>query len=352
MEVKVVISHENAIAAGHAQSGIFQLHVTDEFVAELSEAEREELICLVKNSTDASLWNQAGIAISCESIERPSLPALKSLIQRRIFARDAANARLEADAMRKASEKEETAIKAVQAWLEKDPESKLLGRAPNVSVMGVAVWPYEGIPLVVHDKYEAHRAHLQSIANQRNADAKREAAENEAREKQEAVERKAAVQKWIDDHGSESMRDRAREGLLPEKELLDAVREQLFAPLDGFARYVRLTDADARHDRDCYAPDATIKYRTEDADELTSNEYEVLKAIRAASVEVDEVSGAEASSEWASEVQPREHRIMCDRSDCPGQTFRRSARVSIKWNGHTLTREYALTAPGEDSYAD
>jgi hypothetical protein len=341
MEVKVVISHETAIAAGHARSGIFQLHVTDEFVAELSEAEREELICLVRNSTDASLWNQAGIAIACESIERPDLPALKSLIQRRIFARDAANARLEADALRKASEKEETAIKAVQAWLAKDPESKLLGRAPNVSVMGVSVWPYEGIPPVVRDAYEMHRAHLQGIANQRNAEAAREAAEREATERRECAEQRANIKAWIAKHGSASMQAREAEKLLPEKELLHAVREWLFAPLADFARYERLDDGDARHADDCYTG-APIAYQTEDADELTEPEYERLDVLRDAARRLAEPA----------EVQAREHRVMCRHQNCPAETLRRSVLVSIDWNGYPLSREYALTAPGEDSYID
>jgi hypothetical protein len=341
MEVKVVISHENAIAAGHAQSGIFQLHVTDEFVAELSEAEREELICLVKNSTDASLWNQAGIAIECESIERPSLPALKSLIERRIAVRNAKNYGLEADALRKASEKEAAAIKAVQDWLEKDLELKLLGRAPNVSVMGVSVWPYEGIPLVVRDEYAAHRAQLQSIADQRNADAAREAAEREATKRRECAEQRANIVAWIVEHGSASMKAREAERLLPEKELLDAVREWLFAPLADFARYERLDDGDARHADDCYTG-APIVYQTEDADELTEDEYERLGALRAVARWLAEPA----------EVQAREHRVMCKQRGCPAETLRRSVLVSIDWNGYPLSREYALTAPGKDSYID
>jgi hypothetical protein len=200
MEVKVVISHEAAIAAGHAQSGIFTLSITDEFVAELDEAEREELLCLVKNSTNASLWDRAGIVVSsCESIERPSLPALKSLIQRRIVARDAANrARDEAEAREKAKREADT-IDTIRAWIAKDAAvvvragGKFVVNTPNL---------YHGVPEGIRAEYEAHSAYLRVLVDQRNADIAREQAEREATERREQAEQKQAIKAWIMEHGS------------------------------------------------------------------------------------------------------------------------------------------------------
>lgn len=66
---------------------------------------------------------------------------------------------------------------------------------------------------------------------------------------------------------------------VPEKELLDAVREELFAPLEGLPRYERLVDGDVKHDEECERF-ATTSYLTEVADELTEKEYERLRTIR------------------------------------------------------------------------
>lgn len=338
MEVKVVISTETAIEEGHAQAGTFKLQITDEFVADLNDAEREELICLVRNSTDASLWGGAGLSIPCKNIERPSLPALKSLIQRRIVARDAAKlARDEADAREKAKREADT-IDTIRAWIAKDAAAvvraggRVVVTTPNL---------YHGVPEAIRAEYEAHHAHLQSIADDRNTEIARENADRDTCERREAAEQKQEIKAWIAEHGSVSMNEREAERLLPEKELLNAVREWLFEPLERFSRYVRLTKADALHDDDCWDK-GPCAYITDDADELSADEFSRLGEIRKVAATLAEPA----------EVQAREHRVWCQRKGgCPHVTMRRAVKVTVSWKGaYTLSREYALTAQGEDAF--
>jgi hypothetical protein len=343
MEVKVVISTETAIEEGHAQSGIFTLSITDEFVADLNEAEREELICLVRNSTDASLWNGAGLSISCKSIDRPSLPALKSLIQRRIVARDAAILARDESAARENAKQVVEAVATIRKWCESDIEDRLrLIYGGYTGVSKPSLWPVklDQLPEDVRVKYESHLAQLEEIAVSRSVDAKREKDEQAACKEREAAECKANIKKWLAEHGSVSMQEREAEGLLPEKELLDVVRERLFEPLIDHPRYVRLAKGDARHGDSHY--DDEITFDVSDADELTGLEFERLKELR-----IDASKLAEPA-----EVQAREHRVVCQGEGCPDATMRRSALVTVEWNGFKLTREYALTCKGEDSYID
>lgn len=339
MEVKVVISPELAILAGSSRAGTIPVKLTDEFIAELNEEEREMLIVLVEHSTDWSLYNQNGSSVAHDRMARADLPSLKAYIKHRVAAVAEANAKLDADEVRQRAEKERVNEERIRAWMAKPPSENLSAYQPTRVVLPTL----HDAPICValSLEYSAHRAQLQELAEKRDADLKQREADLQREYAERDDANKTNICDWIRDHGSESQQARALEGLLPEKELLGAVRDWLFAPLDGFARYERLDDGDARHAEGCYTG-APISYKTADADELTAAEFERLKALREVAKTLAEPA----------EVQAREHRVWCKRGECPDMTLRRSVLVKIDWNGHALSREYALTAPGEDSYAD
>jgi hypothetical protein len=132
----------------------------------------------------------------------------------------------------------------------------------------------------------------------------------------------------VADFGDESQRARQAEGVLPEGEALALLRDRvLFARLDGFDRYQRLTAADIDHGDDCYLPKA--QFSVEGLDELDASTYERLVAIRTA-------AGDGAT------VIARKHEGWCVVRDCDGGSVtRRSIHVSVTWNGRTFSREYA-----------
>lgn len=328
MEVRVDIAPYTAIMAGSAQAGKFDLTITDEFVAELNTEEREVLILFVEYGTHVGLSNVNGLRSTVEPMARADLPSLLAYIRRCIAARATDNEKIAADNARRAAEKVQADEEKIRKWVAKETCAKLTTFRPW-RVLPVSLW---GVPISpeLQKQYEAHWAELEGIAREREAASEREATERAAAEAARDDANKTNVCDWIVAHGSESMQARALEGLLPENELLDAVRNWLFAPFDAFNKYKRLAVGDIQHAADCYT-NVKPQYETVDATDLTGPEFDRLVKMR-------EVA---KTLEHTVEVRAREHCAEC--RECPAFTRRRSARVAIEWNGHELAREYALT---------
>jgi hypothetical protein len=166
----------------------------------------------------------------------------------------------------------------------------------------------------------AVRERAEAIAKQRNA--------------REAAESRSARDAWIRDHGTDSQRARYAEGLLPEAELLDAVRGWAFAPLVGQSRYVRIEHREVRHDDECYQQHIECDVLASDDDQaegLSEIEYEALARIR------ELAKGCPLPAT----VEAREHWCRCESCKSPYVT-RQSAHVTVTFAGRGLSREYAL----------
>jgi hypothetical protein len=161
-------------------------------------------------------------------------------------------------------------------------------------------------------------------------EAKAEAERRNVARAAEAELRESRRTSWIEIHAPEFV-PRWSEGLLPEKELLARVRDVVFAGLADWPRYVRIVDSDLWHDEHCMQ--AVPIYSTEDADELTADEYTALDTFR-----VQAPPGAT--------VEAREHVGYC--AGCNGDkrndhdVVRRSVRVTVDWHGTSVSREYGL----------
>ena len=152
-------------------------------------------------------------------------------------------------------------------------------------------------------------------------------AEIEVKKRNEALaranaEEAAQLRAWIKEHAPELL-ERHDAGFLPQNDLLDAARNLLFAPLDSFARYERLTGDDLPY-FDCSNHTPEFEVRTIEV--LSADAFDKLKSIRAA------VPSAQ--------IEVRAHEVTC--VDCDALTERTSALVSIDWRDYTLSREYAL----------
>jgi hypothetical protein len=149
-------------------------------------------------------------------------------------------------------------------------------------------------------------------------------AEEQARKQAQEAQYSAAVAALVRQVGSPVDVDRLEAGVLPQEEIDRLVHDHVFAPLNEFPRYEKLTARDVEHDENCCADDAS--YDVDDAGELTADEWTRLKAIRAAMP--------------AATVTPRLHSGEC--RYCEGGAERLSAKVLANWHGRDLTREYAL----------
>lgn len=150
----------------------------------------------------------------------------------------------------------------------------------------------------------------------------------QSRQHEEARLRKASLDKWIKDHGDDNQKERHREGLLPEEEALEAMRESFFDPLENNERYSAIRKTEAC-DCGCYE-DVVFDNRAAagTAPGLTATQFEKLKEIR------------ELAPKGAA-IETRMHIAKCDECDC-APVHRPSARVTLVWQGWTLTREYLL----------
>jgi hypothetical protein len=147
-------------------------------------------------------------------------------------------------------------------------------------------------------------------------------AEMERRDAEKIECRKIQIDTWVAERGTDNQRGRHALGLLPEDEILDAIRSEAFAPLDEFARYKKLEADDLRHE-DCYG---TVGFAVDDATEISADQWDMMAKIRAL------VPSATLTA--------REH--IADCKDCDATETRYSLRVAITMGEFDFTREYAL----------
>jgi len=150
----------------------------------------------------------------------------------------------------------------------------------------------------------------------------------------------AQIAEWLDDHGTESQQARFEDGVLPNGELWDAIRDWVFAALDGCERYERLEDGDAVHTTQCHednydgCADCDVGYDVEDAAALTEDEHTKLILLRR---QVQQCPVAIT-------VTPRHHTVepACADEEKTYVVHRLSALASAEAFGRPLSREYAL----------
>lgn len=158
--------------------------------------------------------------------------------------------------------------------------------------------------------------------------------------------------------GDSNQRARGASGCLPEAELLELARTELFRPFglqtqrrkmvlasiphpkadNGFWKCVQRTSLDE-------APivlDQLVEWSTIPEPALTAVEWRALESIRRASDEVARHPWMARRAQHAEEVgfQVREHLGVCKR--CQEIASERTALVSIQWAGRVLSREYVL----------
>ena len=158
----------------------------------------------------------------------------------------------------------------------------------------------------------------------RNLDEKRA---EKAREDDEA----ATIADWVKKHGTTDQKARAAEGLLPQQDVLDAMRNALFEPLAQFERFKRLQGTDfCRCD---WIDEDNIEYESGEAESASKREYEGYRAIREIARNIQKDAG----------VELRYHRGECD--GCDKSKTRKSVRVTLHHGPFVFSREYACPQP-------
>lgn len=179
-------------------------------------------------------------------------------------------------------------------------------------------------------RLDAKRAEVDAFVSAHNERVKQESEAKEARDEAERLEREGryatAVSEFVTVHCTANQQSRHAEGLLPEVELLTAIRDHAFAQLADFVRYSRLRASDLDHTAD----DCESRFDAQPLTALTAGEFETLAAIRDSAPE-------------GSAVEPRVHSAWCTSDTCEARTVtRHSIKATIDWHGREFSREFAL----------
>jgi len=145
-----------------------------------------------------------------------------------------------------------------------------------------------------------------------------------------AYERKEnQLSAWVLQHGTDNQKARQALGLLPEDEVINCIRDQVFLPLtrDGFERYERMTAADVC---ECEDGECDVEFEVDDATEMTADQYTAYKSIVQVAPE-------------AANIQARVHKGKSER--CEVTLIRCSVLVTVVVGELTLSREYTLPDP-------
>ena len=145
-----------------------------------------------------------------------------------------------------------------------------------------------------------------------------------------AERQRIQISTWVWAHGSDNQRSRHTAGLLPETEIIDAIRSEAYAPLADEPRYERLSKEDICNG-DYGDPDGSgyhdddITFDVSAADTLTAAEWDRREALARL------IPGAV--------VTVRRHVGEC--SECKASVTRTSYLVTLRVGELEFSREYA-----------
>lgn len=315
--LKITIDRAAAILAGKAAYGDTTVTVDP---STLTADQRDELATLREGDILRPVSHGIGYGYATPIVDPTPEVIAKALDEHRA-SRLAYLAKRAADKAKDDADRRGIAEARIREWIAR-PVSGRVSYSGREYTVGVPGWALSGdIAPDLLRAYEAAKAEAEAEAKRQTAARlEREAAEREAASAL-AKRKTAALADFVADCCSDVQRKRRAAGLMPDSEVLDLVRDHVFAALNNMPRYERMTSGD-------FADADHVKFRVEDATRATDAQFVVMESVKAA------IPGCS--------VQLREH--MADITSDYGEDtteFRRSYLVTVDWNGWALSREYA-----------
>lgn len=337
-------SQEAALLAG---SNITGKQMIEFDPAELTQSQREEL---AKSEMKDGIWQ----ADACrdgrnylryygKTISVADIDALRSVLDERIAEREKKAGEEKAKAEKLAAEIDA----ACQAFIAAPVEKRLyVSRSSPIKIFGITTssfdFPYgcdREAEIAKRPGGQAALDEAKTGATRLNAEAERDHAEIVARNKAtaeakakaeaEAADRKAAqIAAWVEAHGTENQKARHKDGLLPDNEIIDAIRSEAYTGLKGFPRYDKMKASDVCEGYDDYDGDThyhDVDFDVETADTLTADQYDRLQEIKKAAPK-------------DATVEARIHTGKCD--ECETEEARIGFMVRVKVGELDFSREY------------
>lgn len=169
-------------------------------------------------------------------------------------------------------------------------------------------------------------AQAHELAEQRNRDMEQHKAQAVARRQASQQRRARQLSAWVANHMDDNAKARFKLNLLPEDEILDAIRSAAYHSLDGFERYRKIRFDDIQHGDLCLNGQS-LDCDTDEARHLSAAQFERFRAIEAAAPE-------------NAKLKALIHSCACE--TCNAGLIRRSVQVVIPVGELLFSREYAL----------
>lgn len=144
---------------------------------------------------------------------------------------------------------------------------------------------------------------------------------------------------FVNAYGTENQYERMLAGLLPNSELLNLARWELFRPFASFRRWEKIDEREMKHERSCSGGE--VRFVTQKPGDLTHDEWAIFKKITTAvSAANNAKDGPLVANNVQATVELVEHVGRC--SVCEAEVFGRAVNIRIEWAGRPLSREYTL----------
>jgi hypothetical protein len=303
VSVAITVDRAEAILAGNADFGVQVVRVD---LDALNTEERRTLATCGAHENDSSIFRCTGLPTL--NISYPKIAVADEAAVKQVLAAIGTSIQLMEDEQdKRIRQRRKQLSDRVREWLRKSDDDLVIasyGHKPGPTDVA-KIWPLppdfvSGAELDDPDlrpQVVARLQRLKAACDEHNAEVEKTVAANLARHDEakkaakaaaEAAERRAAeaLTECIMRHGTPSQQERHRRGVLPREEALGLYRDRLFADLDSFPRYERLTikdvaaavnDDDGDDEYPGYKPEGDFNAWT--AEELSEDEFATMQQI-------------------------------------------------------------------------
>ncbi|NCC40365.1 MAG: hypothetical protein EOM21_13085 [Gammaproteobacteria bacterium] len=189
------------------------------------------------------------------------------------------------------------------------------------------------------EQWAAAEELLATREGERQARREAEAAEQAAK----ATRRQEQLAAWVGSIMNENAQGRFQRGVLAESEIMDAIAEETFAPLDEFPRYVPIASELLGHDETC--DEREMDCRVGPANDLgvalTHDQY-------ARFLKIERMATELLARPESTRVDVTPYAQVCACSECDAELSRVAARVTVHYGELTVSRAYGLDLSPEE----
>ncbi len=302
MKVKVYVGQDVAIKGGSNEYGIREAEVD---VAKLSQIQRDMLAHYVirNNSINVAAYSEEAVIAALDR-------------------------EIEEDA-RRVTEKKERYERFVQEFLDmpQDEFNQQSGYSLAGYTDGAGNDPRLAEKRAIREEYLMAKAAEEQAQREARERANEEAMERKLAEqnaKSEAIERQ--LTEWVAEKGTDNQKGRLELGLLPEDEIIDAIRDEVFAPIDvRREKYHKIQSSDVC---ECdYGDTCHVEFDSGELNEMSPEAYEGFTVIK------------ELAPEGAT-LEPRYHSATAEY--CGAERYYETVLIKVTVGVLDLSREYYL----------